>query len=177
MRCGPGRRCAPSASPLRAGPNRVVLTPVAGVKGWSACTPTGRRKQPVQTSGLPNSSVPTVTNPSVAIATGESTKQAGSLTACGTPDVSVLSWFLTHALFAYAHEAADASCVRRSARPRLWRGEGAGSPFASSPSASPRRANNRGDDACPLPAGMKESRHGRDRLSFWPRFRHNRCSV
>lgn len=49
VRCGPGRRCAPSASPLRAGPSRVVLTPVAGVKGRSACTPTGRRRQKVRT--------------------------------------------------------------------------------------------------------------------------------
>lgn len=78
-------------------------------------------------------------------------------TACGTPDVSVLSWFLTHALFTFAHEAADASCVRRSARPRLWRGEGAGRPFAPTPSAPPRRSNNRGDAACLHPTQRRQA--------------------
>ena len=48
-RCGPGRRCAPLASPLRAGPSRVVPMPVAGVKGRSACGQPACRKQPVQT--------------------------------------------------------------------------------------------------------------------------------
>ena len=83
----------PLTSPLRAGPSRVVLTPVAGVKGWSACL----ANRPQETTGsdakrLPNSSVPTVTNKSVSIAAGESTKQAEKTIACGTPDVTVLSW-------------------------------------------------------------------------------------
>src|ERR1700712_5958467 len=92
VRCGPGRRFAPLTSPLRAGPSRVVLTPVAGVKGWSACGQPAAGDHRFRPCGLPDSSVPTVTNPSVSIATGESTKQAGSPTACGTPDDVARPW-------------------------------------------------------------------------------------
>ena len=42
VRCGPGRRCALLASPLRAGPSRVVPMPVAGIKATHRrASPTG----------------------------------------------------------------------------------------------------------------------------------------
>lgn len=72
-------------------PKCVVPTPVVGGKGRSACTPIGRRRYRFGRS-RPHCFVPTVTNASVSIAAGESTKQAGSLAACGMPDVSVRSW-------------------------------------------------------------------------------------
>jgi hypothetical protein len=61
-RCGPGRRFALFVSPLRAGPSRVVPTPVAGAKGAERLRPTGPQETTGQTSGLPDSSIPTVTN-------------------------------------------------------------------------------------------------------------------
>lgn len=69
--CGPGARC------------------------WRKGTERLHADRPQETrSGRsrPHCLVPSVTNASVSIAAGESTKQAGSLTACGMPDVSVRSW-------------------------------------------------------------------------------------
>ena len=60
-RCGPGRRCAPFVSPLRAGPSRVVPTPVAGAKGAERLRPTGPQETTGSDFGLPDSSIPTVT--------------------------------------------------------------------------------------------------------------------
>ena len=61
-RCGPGRRCALFVSPLRAGPSRVVPTPVAGAKGAERLRPTGPQETTGSDFGLPDSSIPTVTN-------------------------------------------------------------------------------------------------------------------
>ncbi|MFZ5732842.1 MAG: hypothetical protein ACOY4O_08915, partial [Pseudomonadota bacterium] len=55
----------------------VVPMPAAGIKGSEGLRADRRAGQ---------SQIPTVTNPSVSIAAGESTKQAEKTTACGTPD-------------------------------------------------------------------------------------------
>ncbi len=111
VRCGPGRRCAPLTSPLRAGPNRVVPMPRAGIKGRSNRMPTGARK----------SLVPTVTQPKAIDRRGEHeasrknhrVRNAGRIR-CFRGDYARV--YLTH----ITHEAADASRVRRSVRPRFW---------------------------------------------------------
>jgi hypothetical protein len=55
----------------------------------------------------------------VSTVAGESTKQAEKPLCAERRMCPVLSWWLTRALVFIAHEAADAPCVRRSARPLL----------------------------------------------------------
>ena len=62
----------------------------------------------------------------------------------------VLSWCLTRVLFTFAREAADASCVRRSARPRCEGGDFAmartGQSRALTSPARPRRKEQGGSN-------------------------------
>jgi len=88
-RCEPGWRFTPLASPLRAGPSRVVPMPVAGIKATRR-----RALQPKRRCQRR----PTVTNQSGWIAAGESTKQAGSPPRAERRMYPVLSWWLTRAL-------------------------------------------------------------------------------
>jgi hypothetical protein len=71
---------------------------------------------------------------------GGATHDAVPTTACGTPDVTGATVVTNSCAFYLAHEAADASSIRRSARPHL-RAEERGL------RAPPRRHNNRGDGA------------------------------
>jgi hypothetical protein len=106
-RCGPGRRCAPSASPFArrpksCGPSKSGL--LFRMADRPTKVPRRRRRQ-------------------VSTVAGESTKQADKTTACGTPDVSGAFVVTNSCAFHFAHEAADAPCVRRSARPLERQGE------------------------------------------------------
>jgi len=91
---------------LRAGPSRVVLVEIRTALSRAdrqTKVPRRRRRQ-------------------AAAVAGESTKQAEKTTACGTPDVSGAFVVTNSCAFCFAHEAADAPRVRRSARPLIWRG-------------------------------------------------------
>ena len=78
-RCGPGRRYALPAMPLRAGPSRVVPMSLAGYQGTESL-----RFRPNHGTH-PQSLAETKTS-------GESTKQAEKSIACGTPGDPVYSW-------------------------------------------------------------------------------------
>ncbi len=71
------KSCGPDARRWRQGTERLLK-------------PTGRRKQPVQTKGSSEQLSPD--GDEREFAAGESTKQAEKTIACGTPDVTVLSW-------------------------------------------------------------------------------------
>jgi hypothetical protein len=126
----PGWRCTPPTPTLRAGPSRVVPMPVAGIKAMHR-----RRLRPEQTTP--------------ASADGDEPKRMNRRrgeheasrkpTARGTPDGPALPLprnrerekggqrgdrgAYTRVLSTFAHGAADAARVRRSARPLLKEGE------------------------------------------------------
>ena len=140
LRVATGVEMRPVAMPLRVGPRRVVpshRSRCVGVEGLSgAYRPAGntlnsRRRQ----------------------SAGESTKQAEKTIACGMPDESGATVVTEAGVFklTFTHQAAGASCVRRSARPLFWAkgliARGVCPVRARQDRASPRRHNNRGDVA------------------------------
>lgn len=140
VRCGPGRRCAPPASPLRAGPSVWSRRPSLSQRdGAPARRPAAGDKVRTFACAPPNP---------VGDERKRINRRRGEHDASRKPhrvrNAGRLGAFVAtnSCAFRVAHEATDASCVRRSAR--LVSGAArAGSPFAQKRSAPPRRPNHR----------------------------------
>lgn len=144
--CGAaGTEMRPTSSPLRAGPSRVVLMPVAGAKGRSACTrPAAGDKVRTLSSALLSPVGDERKRINRSRGEHEASRKPHRVRNAGRLGGVVVT---NTCAFCVAHEAADASCVRRSARPRFGQGATGQAPEAQGRSASPRRPNNRGYDA------------------------------